>query len=263
MAAMKQEIRRLIRYRDFLYFLIVLDIKRRYRQTVAGLFWIVFQPLALALVFVVLFSDWYGQGGESETPYLSFTYTGLVVWTFFNRALSVGTPRLVHYASLVRKINFPREMLPAAAVGTAVFDMALTMVALVAINFHFGVSWFPQLVWFPAVLLLQVVFTFGLTLLLAGVNVYYRDVQYVLPFFLQLWFFVTPIIYRADQIPELFRPLFYVNPLVGVVELYRWMFLGIPYDLRSVMFSIVSTFAVMVVAYVAFRRMEKRFADVI
>ncbi|UCF80053.1 MAG: ABC transporter permease [Acidobacteriota bacterium] len=261
---MVSHLREILRYRDFLYFLIVLDIKRKYRQTMAGVVWVLFQPIMLTLVLVFLFSRWYGQmGGGTEIPYALFTYTALVPWTYFSRALQGGVPRIVVLGALVKKINFPRAAIPTASVFTAAFDMGLAMLGLFALKWYFGVAWTRAIFAFPAVFAIQTLFLLGLTLLMAGANVYYRDVQYALPFFLQILLLATPIIYPASQIPAVFRPIYFINPQAGITELYRWMFLGMPFAAKPVAFSAVAGVGIFAVGAFFFGRWEKRFADVI
>jgi lipopolysaccharide transport system permease protein len=261
---MASHLRGILRYRDFLYFLIVLDIKRKYRQTMVGVVWVLFQPIMLSLVLVVLFSRWYSQmGGNTEIPYALFTYTALVPWTYFSRALQGGVPRITMLGALVQKINFPRAIIPTASVFTAAFDMGLAMLGLFVLMWYYGVAWTRAIFAFPAVFVIQTLFLLGLTLLLAGVNVYYRDVQYALPFFLQILLLATPIIYPASQIPSFFRPVYFLNPQAGITELYRWMFLGMPFATKSVAFSVAAGVGIFVVGGGLFSRLEKRFADVV
>ncbi len=261
---MASHLRGILRYRDFLYFLIVLDIKRKYRQTMVGVAWVLFQPITLTLILVVLFSRWYRQMGENtEIPYALFTYTALVPWTYFSRALQSGVPRIVTLASLVQKINFPRAAIPTASVFTAAFDMGLTMLGLFALMWYYGVAWTRAIFAFPAVFAIQTLFILGLTLLMAGANVYYRDVQYALPFLLQILLLATPIIYPVSQIPAVFKPVYFINPQAGITELYRWMFLGMPFAPESVSFSVAAGLGIFAIGAFFFSRWEKRFADVI
>ena len=261
---MVSHLRGILRYRDFLFFLVVLDIKRKYRQTMIGVVWVLFQPIMLTLVLVVLFSRWYSRmGGDTEIPYALFTYTALVPWMYFSRALQSGVPRIAMLGSLVQKINFPRAVIPTAAVFTAAFDMGLTMLGLFALMWYYGIAWTRAIFAFPAVFAIQTLFILGLTLFLAGANVYYRDVQYAIPFFLQILLLATPIIYPVSQIPSFFKPIYFINPQAGITELYRWMFLGMPFAPKSVAFSVAAGIGIFVVGGILFSRWEKRFADVI
>jgi lipopolysaccharide transport system permease protein len=256
-------LRRLAAYRDLLYFLVVMDIKRRYRQSFVGVVWVLFQPFAMTLVFVAVFSHWYRQPEGHDAPYSLFAYTGLVPWMFFSRSLQVGVPRLSALGSLIQKVNFPRLTIPLASVCTSAFDMTLALAGLAVLKAACGSPWRIEMAALPAVFAMEFMLVLGLTQILSGLNVYYRDVQFALPFFLQMFLLASPIIYRTEQVPGALKPLLALNPMTGITGLYRWMFLGLPLEAGAVQASVLISTSVFVLGCILFQRWEKTFADVI
>lgn len=256
-------LRDLWEYRELLYFLTWRDIKVRYKQTALGMAWVVLQPLLLMLVFTIFF------GRLVELPsdrisYPIFTYTALLPWQLFSRALNEGSMSLIAHERVITKTYFPRILLPASAVLASLIDFGIAFLVLIGFIIFYGV--YPGLAIFtlPLFLLLLVLAAFGVSLWLAAFNVMYRDVRYMLPFLTQIWMFATPIIYPVSVVPDSWRLLYSLNPMVGVVEGFRWALLG-----ESNGMDVTIGLSVFVVAGVLgggvlyFQSVQQTFADVI
>ena len=250
-------------YRELLYFLVWRDIKVRYKQTVLGAGWAVIQPLLTALVFGLFFGN-LGRMPSDGIPYLLFAYTGLVPWTFFANGLALASNSLVGSAHLISKVYFPRLAVPVATVLAGILDFVLAFLVLVAMIAAFGVAPTANIIWLPFFLLLALVTSLGVGLWFSAMNVQFRDIRYIVPFLTQLWLFASPIVYPSSILPEAWRAVYALNPMVGVVEGFRWALLGAntapgPIVIAS---SLVAV-ALLVSGAFYFRRMEKTFADVV
>ena len=257
------QLRELWRYRELLYFLTWRDIKVRYKQTVLGAAWAVIQPFMTMVVFSLFFGR-LAQIPSDGIPYPIFSYAALVPWTFFANGLSQSSNSLVGSANLIKKVYFPRLAVPIATILSGVIDFVLAFLVLLVMMFFYGIVPTANVVWLPVFLLLALVTSLGAGLWLSAMNVQFRDVRYVVPFLVQLWLFATPIAYPSSIIPEPWRTLYAVNPMVGVVEGFRWALLGV--ETRPGPMVIVSAIAagsLLVSGAFYFRRMEKTFADVV
>jgi lipopolysaccharide transport system permease protein len=219
------DLRELWAYRELLFFFVWRDVKVRYKQTVLGAAWAVVQPVAAMLLFSVIFGRLVGVPSDG-VPYPLFAFAGLVPWTFFATALGGAVAGIVSNANLVRKIYFPKLLLPAASVLSGLVDLALALAVLGALMLYFGVVPGWQVLVLPAMLLLAVATALGAGLVLAALNVRFRDVQFTMPFLTQMWFFATPVAYPASVVPEPWRTMMAINPMVGVIEGTRWALLG-------------------------------------
>jgi lipopolysaccharide transport system permease protein len=250
-------------YRELLYFLTWRDIKVRYKQTALGMAWVVLQPLLLMLVFTMFFGRLVELPSDG-IPYPLFTYTALLPWQLFSRALNEGSMSLIAHERVITKTYFPRILLPASAVLASLIDFGIAFLVLIGFILFYGVH--PGLAIFtlPVFVLLVVMTAFGVSLWLAAFNVLYRDVRYVLPFFTQLWMFATPIIYPVSVVPDSWRLLYSLNPMVGVVEGFRWALLGNTNGMDS-MFGLSAFVVAGVLAggILYFQSVQQTFADVI
>ncbi len=256
-------------YRELLYFLVWRDVKVRYKQTALGAAWAVLQPLLAMVVFTIFFGKLAGVGSDG-LPYPIFSYTALLPWTFFAQGLSQCSNSLVGSANLLRKVYFPRLVIPAASVLAGVVDFAVAFVVLFGLMAYYGVWPSSAIVFLPLFLLLAFATVLGIGMWLAALNVQYRDVKYVVPFFIQLWLFVTPVIYPASRVTtklaQLGLPIWIygLNPMAGVVEGFRWSLLGSGRRPGLVVLTSVAVTAVLVISGAFyFRRMERTFADVV
>jgi len=247
--------------RELLYFLTWRDIKVRYKQTVMGASWAVLQPLVMMLIFAVFFGL---LGVPTEgLPYLLFFYSGLLPWTFFSNAVGQSSASLVSNSNLITKVYFPRLLIPAATIGAGLVDLGVASVILVGLMLYYGLTPGWNLLMLPVLVGLTVLLAFAVGTWLAALMVKYRDVRHVLPFALQVWFFVTPIIYPASIVPEGWRWVLYINPLAGVAEGMRGAVSGRGFNWGPLAFSAAMTLVLFALSIRAFNRLEKSFADLI
>jgi lipopolysaccharide transport system permease protein len=250
-------------YRELLLFFVWRDVKVRYKQTVLGVFWAVIQPFFTMVIFSLFFGR-LAQVPSDGVPYPIFSYAALVPWTFFANALTQASNSLVASANMLKKIYFPRLTMPVATVLAGVVDFVLAFAVLLAMMFYYGLAPTANVLWLPLFLLLALVTSLGVGLWLSAMNVQFRDVRYVVPFLTQAWLFATPIAYPSSLLPEFWRPFYGLNPMVGVVEGFRWPLLGAetaPGPMIGV--SALVALALFVSGAFYFRRMEKTFADVV
>ncbi len=256
-------LRELWEYRELLYFLTWRDVKVRYKQTALGASWAILQPLLTMVVFTLFFGR-LAKIPSDGVPYEVFSMAALVPWTFFAYALTQSSNSLVQSANLVKKVYFPRLAVPIASVLSGVVDFVLAFLVLLGMMLYFGIMPTWNVLLLPFLLLLALITSLGVGLWMAALNVQYRDVRYVLPFLTQFWLFATPIAYPSSLLPVQWRALYSINPMVGVVEGFRWALLGT--DTQPGPMLLVSTIAASMLllggAYY-FRRMEKTFADVV
>ena len=247
-------------YRELLYFLMWRDIKVRYKQAALGLAWVIMQPLFTALIFTV-FMGWLARVPSDQVPYPLFVYAGLLPWTFFSNAVLNGGNSIVGNANLITKVYFPRAIIPAAAIGARLVDLGVAFVILVGLMIYYrvGVTWNTLMV--IPLLLLVTLFSFGLGLLLSALNVKYRDVGLAVPVIIQLWMYVSPVIYPSSLVPAKWQTLYDLNPLVGMVEGFRAALFNLQFDWTALAVSAVSTVALLVYSAYVFRRVERSFAD--
>jgi lipopolysaccharide transport system permease protein len=256
-------VKALAEHRELLFTWIVRDIKIRYKQSVLGVAWAILQPLALMLIFTLVFSK-LAHLPSDGIPYPVFSYTALLVWTFFASSLSFAIPTIVNNLNLVTKIYFPREILPLASIGAAFFDFLVANILLVAVLIAYQTPVTAQLLWLPVIVIAEIVLIIGVVLPAAAVNVFFRDVRFVIPLGTQLWMYLTPVIYPVTLIPESWRPFYALNPMVGIVDSYRRVIvLGEPPDATFLGLSVVISVILAVGGYVFFKRKEGVFADII
>jgi lipopolysaccharide transport system permease protein len=258
-----EDLRELWDYRELLAFLIWRDVKVRYRQTVLGAAWAVLQPLTTMVVFSVFFGR-LGKLPSDGHPYPLFAFAALVPWSFFATGLTHGATSLISSAKLLKKVYFPRLVLPLASILAGVIDFSISMVILLLMMVGYGEWPTLNVVWVPALFLLAMITSLGVGLWLSALNVQFRDVQYTLPFLTQLWLFATPIAYPSSMVPEQWRPLMGLNPMAGVVEGFRWALLGT--DTRPgplILVSALVSVTVFVTGVYYFKRMERSFADIV
>jgi lipopolysaccharide transport system permease protein len=249
-------------YRELLYFLALRDVKVRYKQTAIGAAWAVLQPLTVMVVFTFVFGRVANLSSEGA-PYALFALAGLVPWTYFASYLQSASLSLSSNVSLVSKVYFPRLCLPTAAVLAGLVDLAVSLTVLVVVTLIYGSLGVTVLVT-PGLIVLVVMACLGPALWLSAINVRYRDVRQAVPFLLQVWLFVSPVAYSSTLIEGNLRYLYALNPMVGVIEGFRWAFLGTARDIGTMLLiSTCSSVALLVGGAYYFRRVERSFADII
>ena len=257
------KLKELWEYRELLYFLIWRDIKVRYKQTVLGAAWAIIQPLFTMVVFSLFFGK-LAKMPSDGIPYPIFSYAALVPWGFFANGLGKASNSLVGSSNLIKKVYFPRLSIPIASVLSGIVDFMLSFIILIGMMLYYGMSPTTNVIWLPFLLMLSFITSLGVSLWLSTMNVQFRDVQYIIPFLTQLWLFATPIAYPSSLLPEPWRTIYGINPMVGVVEGFRWALLGTRTAPGPII--IVSTLvAILLIVSGAFyfRRMERMFADVV
>lgn len=249
-------------HRDLFYFLTQRDLKVRYKQTILGVVWVVMQPLLTTLIFTVFLGRW-ARVPSDGTPYPVFYYSALLPWTFFASAVSSTSNSIVGNANLITKVYFPRMIVPGAAIGARLVDFAIGFVILAGMMIYYGIAVTPHALMLPVVIALVTLLALGLGMWTSALNVKYRDIGVVLPVLIQLWMFVSPIVYPLSLVPERWRLLYSLNPLVGIIEGFRAALFGRQFDWQALVISIAVTLTLLVYSAYAFRRMEKSFADVV
>jgi len=250
-------------YRELLYFLTWRDIKVRYKQTVLGVAWAIIQPFFTMVVFSIFFGRLANIPSDG-VPYPIFSYAALVPWTFFAHGLSQSSDSLVASANLLKKVYFPRLIIPIAAIFASVVDFVLAFIVLLVMMLFYGITPTVNVLWLPYFLLLALTTSLGVGLWLSAMNVQFRDVRYTVPFLSQFWLFATPIAYPSSLLSEPWRTLYGINPMVGVVESFRWALLGAATAPGPIVIvSSLASLALLVSGLFYFRRMEKTFADVV
>jgi lipopolysaccharide transport system permease protein len=250
-------------YRELFYFLIWRDIKVRYKQTVLGAAWAIIQPLFSMMVFSLFFGRLANIPSDG-VPYPVFSYVALVPWMFFANGLSEAANSLVNSANLIKKVYFPRLTVPAAAALSGIVDFMLAFLVLLAMMLYYGILPTISVIWLPLFLLLGSITSLGAGLCLSALNVQFRDVRYTVPFLIQLWLFATPIAYPSSLLSDPWRTLYGLNPMVGVIEGFRWALLGtVSFHVSTVIVSALIALALLAGGVFYFGRMEKTFADVV
>ena len=256
-------LRDLWRYRELVYFLTWRDILVRYKQTLLGATWAVLQPLMQMVVFNFLFGSM-ANISTGGIPRPIFTFSALLPWNLFSKALSDTSNSLVANRNMITKVYFPRLAVPIASVLSGVVDFLIAFVILIGMMFYYQVS-LPASVWLvPIFIVLALVIALGVGLWFSAWNLHYRDVRYFIPFLSQFWMLASPIAYPLSEIPEQWQTLYMINPMVGVVEGFRWVLLGgDPVPQLALVFSAVIGLLVLISGLFYFRRMERTFADMV
>lgn len=249
-------------YRELLYFLTWRDIKVRYKQTAIGATWAIIQPLLIVLVFAVFFGIFMGVPTD-DMPFIIFFYCAMLPYMFFSTALSLSSGSLINSSNLITKIYFPRAIIPIASVAAGLIDLLITTAILVAMLPLYGARPTKGFLMLPVMLLVTLCLSMSFGILLSALTVKYRDIRHALPFVLQMWMYVTPIVYPLTVVPEKWRWLMYFNPLTGVVEGIRSAVWGRPFNWAAIAFSFAITILTLIVSAFAFRRVENSFADLI
>jgi lipopolysaccharide transport system permease protein len=257
------KLKELWEYRELLYFMAWRDIKVRYKQTVLGAAWAIIQPFFTMVVFSIFFGK-LARVPSDGLPYPIFAYAALVPWTFFANGLNQASNSLVGSANLIKKVYFPRLVVPISSVISGVVDFVLAFAVLLGMMLFYGILPTVNILWLPLFVLLIFVTALGVGFWLSALNVQFRDVRYTVPFLTQFWLFATPIAYPSSLLSEPWRTLYGINPMVGVIEGFRWALLGT--DTAPGPIIIVSTVVALILFFGGafyFRRLERSFADVV
>jgi len=250
-------------FRELLYFLVWRDLKVRYRQTLLGGAWIALQPLAATAIFAVVFGRLIRVPSDG-VPYPLFAFAGLVPWNYFAGSVSRGGTSLLNNAALITKVYFPRVVVPMASVLNGLVDGGVAFAVLVGLTFYYGVPLGPGLLALPLFVALAAAAALGVSVWIAALGVRYRDVNHALPFLLQVWMYATPVVYPVSLLPERWRLVAALNPMVGVVEGFRWAILGTGKNPGLlVLVSLSVTICLLMSGLAFFRHVDRSTADII
>ncbi|MEO6590443.1 MAG: ABC transporter permease [Pyrinomonadaceae bacterium] len=256
------DLRELWHYRELFYLLVWRDLKVRYKQTILGVFWAVLQPALTALIFTIVFSR-VARFETGDVPYWLFVLSGFTFWTFVSSSVTLSANAFVYHTQLVTKVYFPRMILPASSVGAYFIDLLLTLVILFGAMIYAGTAITWEIIFVPLFLIYLLSLTISASLLLSALNVRFRDVKFIIPFFLQVWLFISPVFYSSDWVPEKWRYVFALNPVTGCLDGFRHVLFGTNLDYISFIISISVTIILFFTAILVFRRMEDDFADLL
>lgn len=255
-------LRQMAAYHDLLYFLVLRLVKIRYKQTFFGAGWAVLQPLIAMVAFTLVFGR-LARLPSDGLPYAVFAYTALVPWTYFANTLTQASNSLVDNERMLTKVYFPRALLPLATVLAGLLDLAIAIIVLFGLLAVYGLKVSTNVWALPAFLVLAALAAFAIGLWLSALNVRYRDVRHAVPFLIQFWLFVTPVAYASSLVPERFRVWYGLNPMVGVVDGFRWALLGRPAAPEPAAVSAIVILVLLVGGLSYFRRTERTFADIV
>ncbi len=259
----KEDLKEIWEYRELLYFLSWRDLKVRYKQTAIGIAWVIFQPIITMIVFNVFFGKLLGIPSDN-VPYPIFVYTGLLFWQFFSTSLSEISNSLINNKNIITKVYFPRLIIPISITLTKFVDFFIASIVLAGlmIYYHYTPSLIGILV-FPILIIISFLATLGLGFIFSSVNVKYRDVKYILPFFIQILMFVTPVIYPSSVAGH-YSKLLAFNPMTGVISTARAALLGTtPVNWLLILTSFIAAFLLFLIGLIYFKKTEKYFADII
>jgi len=249
-------------YRDLLIALSAHRLKVRYKQSVLGIAWAIIQPVALMLIYTLVFSI-VTKVKTTGVPYAVFAYAALLPWSFFSTALTNATNGLVSHAQLVTKVYFPREILPISYVVAALVDLLVASIVMSGLMLWYRVPLTLHLLWVLPITLVMTAFVSGCSLIFSAMQVRVRDIGMAMPLLLQLWMFASPVVYPLNQVPERYRAWYVLNPMVGVIENFRAALLGTAFDTHSLWISTIVSAVLLPLAYLYFKRIEATVADVI
>ena len=255
------DFRELWQFRELLWLLILRDVQVRYKQTAIGVAWVIVQPVMTMFVFTFLFGR-LGRLPSEGLPYPVFVFTALLPWQLFARALMQGSASMVTMGGMMGKVYFPRIIAPLASVLSGLMDFAIALVVLILIMAWYGTWPGGQLVYLPAFILLALCAALAISLWLSALNTEFRDVQHAMPFITQIWLFLTPVVYPTSVIPEQWRWLFMLNPMVSVIEGFRWTLIDGPAPQAPTLITSALTTAILLTGgLLYFNRFEKNFVD--
>jgi lipopolysaccharide transport system permease protein len=254
--------RELWAYRELLWVLTTRDIKVRYKQTVLGAGWAIIRPFTTMVIFSVVFGQLAGMPSDGY-PYPVFVYAALLPWTFFSTAIGTASQSLVGSAHLVSKVYFPRLIIPLASAGAGLIDLLISTGILLLMMAWYGVGWSWNLLAAPILLTIVIFAALGIGTLLSALTVAYRDFSHVTPFLIQIWMYITPVIFPVSLVPPRWQWLLYLNPMTGLVEGFRAAFLGKPFHIAGLGVSLAISVIIFTAGIAYFQQVERRFADII
>ena len=257
------DLKEIKQYRDLFYFLVARDIKVRYKQTVLGGLWAIIQPLFSMVVFSLFFGK-LARIPSDGVPYPIFNFTAMIAWTYFANAISGSGNSLIGNTNLISKVYFPRIIIPLTSALARLLDYSIAFVILLCLMFYFHIYPTPMVILLPLLMFILFLIATGVGAFLAALNAKYRDIQYTIPLLIQLWMFVSPVVYPTTMIPEKYRFIYSLNPLSGVIEGFRSILLGtVPFPTQMVVYAGLFGLIVFIIGVSYFKQVERTFADII
>jgi lipopolysaccharide transport system permease protein len=256
------DLRELWEYRELLYSFVSRDVKIRYKQTALGFLWAIIQPLLTMIIFTLIFGG-FAKIPSDNVPYPLFSFAALIPWTLFSEGLTRSTTSMVTNANIMTKVYFPRLVMPISGVLSPLVDFFIAFIILILLMAHYGFVPTMTIVLLPFFILLAITASLSVGLWLSALNVKYRDFQYTLPFIIQLGLYASPVVYPSSMIPEQYRIFYGLNPMVGVIEGFRWALLGTKPPEAMILISVGVVIVLLVGGLFYFKRMEQYFADVV
>ncbi len=250
------------RYRELIYFMTWRNLKVRYKQTVLGFLWAVLRPFLAMVVFSIFFGE-FAKVPTDGVPYPIFSYSGLLPWELLSMAIVHASTSLVQSSHMITKVYFPRIILPMASVLSGVVDFLIAFVVLLAMMLFYKVQITLSLLTLPLFLIMTIITALGVGFWLSALNVLYRDINYILPFLNQMWFFISPITYASSMVPAQYQIIYALNPMKGIVDGFRWAILGTNPPTATFFVSLGMSFVLLISGLLYFRRMERTFADMV
>lgn len=257
-----QFIKPLISYKYLLYQLTMREIKARYKQSIIGYVWIIFNPLTQLLVYSFVFSTVF-KFPTGGIPYSIFLFIGLLPWIYLQSSLSSSTFVLIDNANLLKKVNFPREILPYSVILAKSIDLFFSLLLLAGFMLFYQITFYPTAIFVIPLLLIQVILMTGLCLFLSAANLFYRDIQYLTNLALLMWLYLTPVVYPLSLVPGKYVWLYKFNPMVGITEGYRSALLNLPFDLGTILWSVIFSVLIFLFGFWVFKKGEKVFSDIV
>lgn len=250
------------KHRELLYFLALREIQVRYKQTAIGILWVVLQPLLTTVIFSIIFSS-LARFDTANIPYPVFALSGLIIWLFVHSSVTMASNSFVNNPAFVTKVYFPRLIVPLASSVAGVFDLIFSLIMLAALLAWYWIVPTTSILLAPVFLVMSIVLATAFGTLFSALNIRFRDVKFALPFLLQVWMIASPLFYPASLVPERWRYLYAINPLVGIIEGFRSSIFGTPFDWPLIGISAVSLLFLSIFSLFIFTWLEDKFADVI
>lgn len=257
-----QLIKPITSYKFLLYQVTLREIKARYKQSIIGYVWIIFNPLVQLLVYSFVFSVIF-KFPTGGIPYPIFLFVGLLPWIYLQTSLSTSALVLIDNANLLKKVKFPREILPYSVILAKSIDLLFSLLLLLGFMAFYKIALYPTIVFIIPLLFIQVILMIGLSLFLSAANLFYRDIQYLTNLALLIWLYMTPVVYPLSLVPKGYVQLYKLNPMVGIIEGYRSAFLNLPFDLGAIAWSGITSLMIFIMGYWIFKKGEKVFADIV
>lgn len=257
------DLKELKEYRDLFYFLVARDIKVRYKQTVLGGLWAIIQPFFMMIVFTLFFGK-LAKIPSDNIPYPIFNFSAMVAWTYFANALSNSGNSLITSSNLVSKVYFPRIIIPLTPILAGLLDFTIAFLMLIVMMVYYNIYPTIMIFFLPLLVVLMIFTASGVGMFLSALNAKYRDIKYTIGFLVQVWLFSSPIVYPSSMVPEKYRLIYAINPMVGVIEGFRSVLLGtIPFPTSMVIISFIVSSILLLTGMIYFKQTERFFADII